>query len=158
MQRGNLYAASLAFIAGASMAASPAWAEHIKETATAGAYKVTLMVLPAESFSGPDAKMVRDGGADPNMIGGPTPPDHHLVVFVSKNGHRVKDANVSIDYREVSPSKSDWQTLKVARMHVAGKSLKTTHYGNNLALGPGRYKAAVSVNGSDKATFRFRLS
>jgi hypothetical protein len=42
-------------------------------------------------------------------------------------------------------------------MHVTGHGLATTHYGNNVRLGPGKYEARVTVNGQGPANFRFSL-
>ncbi len=123
-----------------------------------GVYSVTLKVMPAESFSGPNAEMIRDAGARPNQLDGPTQPNRHLVAFVKESGKPVKKAMVSISYRELSPKRGDWMSLPVVRMHVAGKGLETTHYGNNVKLEPGKYEARVTVNGSEPATFHFSLA
>ncbi|MGH8399338.1 MAG: hypothetical protein ACRETA_14035 [Gammaproteobacteria bacterium] len=130
---------------------------NVSKTAMAGTYSVTLKVLPAESFSGPKAEMVRDSGAEPNTLNGPVPPNHHMVAFVVKSDKPVEDATVAISYRELSPKRGKWMSLPVARMHVADKSLETTHYGNNVKLGPGSYEARVTVNGKGPATVRFSL-
>jgi hypothetical protein len=47
--------------------------------------------------------------------------------------------------------------LPVTRMHVKGKDLDTTHFGNNLFLTPGTYEARVIVDGSDPAVFHFTV-
>ncbi len=132
-------------------------ARTISETVEAGGYSVTLKVLPAESFSGPGAEMVRDGGAQPNMLKGPAHPNHHMVAFVAKSGKPVEDARVEIRYRRLSSKRARWITLPVVRMHVAGHGLKTTHYGNNLRLAAGRYEVRVTVNGEGPARFSFSL-
>jgi hypothetical protein len=129
----------------------------VPETAAAGSYQVTLKVLPAESFSGRGAEMVRDAGAEPVALGGASGPDHHLVAFVKRDGKPVESATVAIRYSRLAPKESDWMTLPVARMHVAGKSLATTHYGNNVRLTPGSYVAEVVVDGSPPAVFRFSV-
>jgi hypothetical protein len=129
----------------------------ISKTMKGGVYKITLKVLPAEYFSGPKATMVRDAGAEPVAVNGPEHPNHHLVAFVKEHGIPVEDATVSISYREVSPQKSGWTPLPVVRMYEAGKALKTTHYGNNVDLGRGKYEAQVTVNGSKPAVFHFAL-
>lgn len=133
-------------------------AQKISKTAKTGAYSITLRVLPAESFKGPHADMARDGGAEPNDINGPKHPNHHLVAFVKEKGKPVEEAKVSISYREVSPREGEWMLLPVVRMHVAGKGLETTHYGNNVKLAPGKYEVRVMVNGSEPAIFHFSLS
>ncbi|HKI70525.1 MAG TPA: hypothetical protein VKA67_13125 [Verrucomicrobiae bacterium] len=148
---------ALALALGALFVPSTARAQKISKQAKAGAYSVTLKVLPAESFKGPNAAMARDGGAQPNQIKGPEHPNHHLVVFVKLGGKPVEDANVSISYRELSPNQGAWLELSVVRMHEAGKSLRTTHYGNNVKLSPGSYEARVTVNGGPSADFHFKL-
>jgi hypothetical protein len=39
-------------------------------------------------------------------------------------------------------------------MHVAGKGLGTTHYGNNVDLPAGTYEVRVTGDGSGPASFR----
>jgi hypothetical protein len=149
---------ALVFAFGALVAPGAARAQEISQTAMAGPYAITLKVLPAESFTGPQAEMARDGGARADALNGPGHPNHHLVAFVEKSGKPVERATVSIRYRETSPAKGRWMRLPVARMHVAGKGLATTHYGNNVKLEPGSYEARVTVNGSAPAAFHFSLS
>jgi len=139
------------------MPASAAQSQAISETATAGVYSITLKVLPAESFSAPKAAMVRDGGAEPNLLNGPAHPNHHLVAFVTKGGKPVEDARVQISYRRLAPGTGAWTELPVVRMHAAGQGLETTHYGNNVRLSPGSYEVRVTVDGSGPATIRFSL-
>ncbi len=76
-----------------------AHAQNVSKTKMAGKYTVNLKVLPAEGFSGADAPMVRDGGAMPETIHGPMHPNHHMVVFIKKNGAPVEHARVKIHYR-----------------------------------------------------------
>jgi hypothetical protein len=146
------------FTFGALLVPGSAHARTVSKTAAAGAYSVTLKVLPAESFRGPKAEMVRDGGAAPDTLKGSEHPNHHLVVFVAKDGQPVESATVSISYRRLSPKKDAWSTLPVVCMHVAGHGLKTAHYGNNVRLAPGSYEVQVTVDGEGPATFRFSLS
>lgn len=134
-----------------------AQAQSVSKTAMAGAYSVALKVLPAESFRGPHAEMVRDAGAKPDLLLSPVRPNHHLVAFVREGGKPVEKADVVIRYHELSPKQGGWIQLPVVRMHVAGKGLATTHYGNNLSLAPGKYEAMVVVNGGAPAIFRFTL-
>jgi hypothetical protein len=157
MPRTRLHSA-LPVVTGALLLACVVQAQTISQNAMAGAYSVTLKVLPAESFSGPNAEMAWDGGARANLVNGPAHPNRHLVAFVEKDGKPVEDATVSIQYHRLSPPTTKWTSLPVARMHVAGKGLDTTHYGNNLQLAPGRYEARVSVNGSPRAVFTFSLA
>jgi hypothetical protein len=152
------FAVALAFALGALFTSHTVLAQKISKTAMAGDYSVTLKILPAESFTGTNAAMTRDGGAKPNEINGPEHPNHHLVAFVRQDGKPVEAATVSIRCRELSPKKGDWISVPVARMHVTGKGLQTTHYGNNVKLDPGSYEVHVTVNGSGTAVFHFSLS
>jgi hypothetical protein len=154
----TLSLAALTCAFGILLVPATARAQKISKTAMADHYSVTLKVLPAESFGGPQAEMARDGGAEANEINGPEHPNHHLVAFVREDDKPVEKATVSISYREVSPQQGEWITLPVVRMHVAGKGLKTTHYGNNVKLNPGSYETRVTVNGSEPAVFHFSLS
>ena len=153
-----LFTAALIVAFGELFAVGAARAQAVSKTAMAGAYSVNLKVLPAESFSGPTAEMVEDAGAAPVLVNGPEHPNHHMVVFIKKEGAPVEDATVSIMYRKLSPKMGKWMKLPVAQMHVAGKTLATTHYGNNLKLEPGKYEARVTVNKTNKATIQFTLS
>ena len=137
---------------------SIAQAQMIDKTAMAGVYSVTLKVMPAESFSGTHPEMVRDAGAKPNLLNGPTHPNRHLVAFVKENGKPVENAEVFIKCREISPNKGKWVRVPVVRMHMGGKGLETTHYGNNLKLDAGSYEVSVTVNGSKPAIFQFSLT
>jgi len=153
-------AAALVLALGTLLVPGSAHAQHITKTAQAGAYSVTLEVLPPEAFAGEDAPMVRDGGATPNAVDGPVDPNHHLVAFVKKDGKPVERATVTISYRKASgdmSESSDWTGLEVVRMHAAGKGVATTHYGNNVHLAPGTYDVRVSVNGSEPASFEVSL-
>lgn len=154
---GKLWLPILACAFGLAFLPIAAHAKNISKTAKTGGYSITLKVLPAESFSGASAEMTRDGGAEPNALNGPEHPNHHLVAFVKENGKPLENGTVSIRYRQVSPKKGDWMTLPVVRMHVTGKSLETTHYGNNAQLSPGKYAVQVTVNHSQPAKFRFSL-
>ena len=149
--------AVLACVVGILLVSPVAQAQKISKTVKTGAYSITLKVLPAESFAGSHAEMVRDGGAEPNDISGTEHPNHHLVAFVKMKGKPVENGVVSISYREVSPNKGEWKSLPVVRMHVAGKGLETTHYGNNVKLTPGKYEARIKVDDSGPADFHFSL-
>ena len=155
--------AALTLAVGAFLAPGVARAQNISKTATAGAYTVTLKVLPAETFTGAGAEMARDAGAAPDAVNGPGKPNHHLVAFVTKDGKPVEDATVTISYRQASANTAgsdgmgSWTALGVVRMHVAGKGPETTHFGNNVHLAAGSYDVRVSVNGSAPATFRISL-
>lgn len=130
-------------------------AQNISEVARSGPYTFNLKVLPPETFHGPNAAMAHDSGAMAMAVNGPGHPNHHLVVFIKKNGKPVEDAQVTIAYRQ--SQWAHWKELPVARMHVAGKGPETTHYGNNVDLAPGKYEVRVSADGHS-ATFRVTLS
>lgn len=118
----------------------------VSKTQKAGDYTITLRVLPAESFTGMDAQMVRDGGDEPVLEGGPAYPNHHLVAFIKKDGKPVEHARVMIEYRSIAGA--EWTKVPVVQMYVKGKGRKTTHFGNNVTLQGGKYEVRVTVNGS----------
>lgn len=99
-----------------------------------------------------------DGGADAVLMNSASKPNHHLVAFLKEGGKPVESASVIISYRELSPKKSNWTSLPVCRMHVAGQGLETTHFGNNLSLAKGEYEARVTVNKNPSVTFHFELT
>ncbi len=134
-----------------------AQAQEVSKTETAGKYSVTLKLLPAESFSGPNAEMVRDGGAKAVEANGPEQPNHHLVAFVKEADKPVEKAKVEISYRNTSAKGAKWTKLPVVRMHEAGKGMDTTHFGNNVKLAPGDYEVRVTVDGNP-ATFQISVS
>ena len=150
----SLMVFSLSFLISSNVAK----AQKISKTQMTGNISVTMKVLPAEHFKGPGAEMKWDGGANPDFMNGTSKPNHHLVVFLKKGENPDENASVNISYRELSPKTSDWKSLPVARMHVAGKGLATTHYGNNLWLAKGEYEARVTVNNNPSAIFRFDLA
>lgn len=148
------FAAALALVCAALLVPRYAQAQVISQNAMAGKYSITLKVLPAEAFMGADAEMVHDGGAKAEMVNGPMHPNHHMVVFLQQDGKPVEHARVKISYRMGTMGK--WSKLPVARMHVKGKGLATTHFGNNVLLKPGSYQVMVRVNGKS-ATFHFSI-
>lgn len=153
----SLFVAALTIVLGGVLLPIVTRAQVVSKMAKAGSYSLTLKVLPAESFTGPKAEMVRDGGANPNKVNGPEHPNHHMVVFVKQNGKPVENATVDMNYRRLSPNPTNWKLLPVVRMHVKGHGLATTHYGNNVKLGRGKYAVQVGVNGAMPATFTFSL-
>jgi hypothetical protein len=161
MMKSNFFrispAAALIFALAIVLVPGIAQTNKISETAMAGDYSVTLKVLPAESFSGAHEEMIRDGGAQPELTHSAAHPNHHLVVFIRKHGKPLEQAVVDISYRVLSSSESSWTNLPVVRMHVAGKGLGTTHFGNNVKLLAGSYEVRVTVDGSAPATFKFSL-
>lgn len=149
----SLMAVGLTFL----FLSNSAMAQNISKTTKAGNVWVTIKVLPAESFTGSKAEMAWDGGAKPHTLKDSPKPNHHLVVFVKKNEKPVEHAKVAIRYRNLSQKMSKWMTLPVARMHVVGKGLKTTHYGNNVKLEPGKYEVRIIVDKNTPAIFHFTL-
>lgn len=132
-------------------------AEEISQTTQAGPVRVTLKVLPAESFKGADASMAWDSGAKPVLLSHSPKPNHHMVVFLEIDKKPIEKANVTILYRRYRPKEGKWTLLPVARMHVKGKSLATTHFGNNVDLAPGDYEVIVIVDHNPPADFHFKL-
>ncbi len=132
-------------------------AQVISQTSKAGPVWVTLKILPAESFRGTDAKMKRDGGAKAVLLSSSPKLNHHMVVFLKMDKKPVERASVMILYRKSAPKVGNWTLLPVVRMHVAGKTLATTHFGNNVDLAPGDYEVIVVVNHNPPADFHFKL-
>jgi hypothetical protein len=145
------------FLAACLIASNAADAKNISKTETAGAVRVTLKVLPAEAFEGPHATMVRGGGAMPMLLSHSPRPNYHMVVFIERDRKPVEKANVTMLYKQLAPRKGTWTLLPVVRMHVAGKSLATTHFGNNVNLAPGDYEIIVVVNHNAPTDFHFEL-
>lgn len=157
MRKILMLAAAAAFALGGLLASCAAQAKPVSESAAVGAYQVTLKVLPAESFTGKSEEMVWDGGARPVLLGAKSQPNHHLVVFVKKDGKPVESATVRIRYRMLGNAGAPWQTLPVTRMYVKGKGRSTMHYGNNVHLPPGDYEAKVQVGNATAHVFHFTL-
>jgi hypothetical protein len=149
-------ASTVLLVLGAAGIAHAVGQHAISKTQQAGPYSVTLKVLPPESFMGSTAEMAWDGAAKPVTLGAPANPNHHLVAFIEREEKPIENADVAIVY-ERKGSASGWQTLPVARMHVADKGPSTTHFGNNVKLEPGDYQARVTVNGKDSTTFEFTI-
>lgn len=118
----------------------------VSKTQKAGEYTITLRVLPPESFTGMNAQMVRDGGDEPVLKNGPSHPNHHLVAFIKQDGKALEAGRVMIEYR--SQAGAEWTKVPVVRMHIKGKGLKSTHFGNNINMKGGKYEVRVTVNGS----------
>jgi hypothetical protein len=152
--------------------AAPAQAKAVKITHTAGRYTVELDLLDAEAFGTPmpgmpamgdgPAKMVMvaKGGADPVPMDAPSHPNHHLVVHVydATSHEAVADATVTISFTPLDASGKAAGTateVPVVVMEASGKGAASTHYGNNVTMPAGRYRADVTVNGT-KTAFRFR--
>ena len=128
-------------------------AQGVSETQKEGDYTFTLKILPAEAFTGPNATMERESGAEPNLLVSPTHPNHHMVVFITQNGKVLEDANVEIRYRHLGLKSGPWMNLPVVRMYEIGKGPETTHYGNNLTLNAGTYQVDVTIGRNPPVTF-----
>lgn len=157
MRKSSIFTSVLTFLLVTFSALQIANAQNFTRTVKVGPDSVTLKVLPAESFKGPNAKMAWDDGAKPVLLSHSPAPNHHLVAFIKKGERPVEKANVKIRYRQLMPAKGEWKSLPVARMHVAGKGLATTHFGNNVNLKPGGYEVKVTVNNNAPALFLFKL-
>lgn len=158
MRKILLFSAALAFAFGTFLASCAAQAKSLSHTTQVGPYTVTLKLLPAESFSGGHSSMEWDGGAKPHMLNQAPHPNHHMVVFVKKQGKAVEKASVSISYHRMGSQSDQWTTLPVARMYVRGEGRGTTHYGNNVLLPPGNYVVRVTINDSTPGLFHIRVS
>ncbi|MDA3920492.1 MAG: hypothetical protein PF501_07410 [Salinisphaera sp.] len=130
-------------------------------TQTVDGYTIALKVLPAEPFvSVADAKksasagaMVNGGGVEPMAKDSPKAPNHHIVVFIKKDGKTVENADVTMAYKNKNSSSAKMTSVPVTRMWVAGKGKKTMHYGNNVNMDSGEYQVQVVVNSNAKASF-----
>jgi len=158
MRKFLFIAAALAFTLGTFLASCAAQAKSLSRTAQIGPYTVTLKLLPAESFAGGHSDMEWDGGAKPHMLNQAPHPNHHMVVFVKKQGKAVEKASVGISYRLMGTASQKWTTLPVARMYVRGEGRGTTHYGNNVLLAPGNYVVRVTIDGANPHLFHIRVS
>jgi hypothetical protein len=146
--------ATVILMLGAFLVPGAVRAQNINQVAKSGRYTFNLKLLPPETFHGAHAEMMHDSGAKAVAVNGSEHPNHHLVVFIKKDGKPVEDAQVNITYRR---GQGAWKELPVARMHVAGKGPETTHYGNNVNLARGKYEVRVTVAGAKYATFHFTL-
>lgn len=158
MTRRKILVSLMAVSLGFFFSMNVAKAQVVSKTKMAGKVSVTMRVLPAETYEGAGAEMKWDGGASAVTMNSTPKPNHHLVAFLKEGGKPVENASVMISYRELSPKKSDWTSLPVCRMHVAGKGMDTAHFGNNLWLAKGEYEARITVNKNPSVMFRFDLT
>ena len=158
MTKRKIFISLMMISMGLFFSANVAKAQVVSKTKMAGKVSVTLKVLPAETFEGANADMKWDGGAEAVTMNSASKPNHHLVAFLKEGGKPVENASVMISYRELSPKKTDWTTLPVCRMHVAGQGMETTHFGNNLWLAKGNYEARVTVDNHPPVLFHFELT
>ena len=147
-----ILAPALALAATVVPASTRATEQNVSASGKTGPYEVTLEILPPETFRGDHPAMAWDGGFRPVRIDGPKHPNHHMVVFVKRNGEPVEYAAVDIRFRPAGEPDASWTSLPVARMHDARKGRQTTHFGNNVDLAAGSYAVAVDVDGSTPTT------
>ena len=158
MRKILLFAAALVFAFGTFLASCAAQAKSLSRTAQVGPYAVTLKVLPAESFAGGHSAMEWDGGAKPHLLTQAPHPNHHMVIFVKKQGKPVEKATVGISYRRMGTRSQEWTHLPVARMYVRGEGRGTMHYGNNVLLTPGNYVIQVTIDDATPHLFHIRIN
>jgi hypothetical protein len=96
-------------------------------------------------------------GARPVQPNDPAHPNHHLVVHVydAVTGHPVLDAKVEMIVAGPFPATRRTR-VPIVEMQAVGGGAKSTHYGNNVTLQPGRYTVFVTVNGKATAAFAIR--
>ncbi len=141
----------------------------VTSTQVAGNYRIELNVLPPEPFyTAADASarhvkqgMLVTGGATPVEPTDSPPPNHHLIVHAFDRGsHALVDARVTLSFRPVDATgrpTGDSVAVPVVVMQAIGSGPSSTHYGNNVVMGPGVYDVTVTVNGT-AATFRIKVS
>ena len=126
---------------------------------TVASYRVELHVLSAEPFfSKQDVAdkhvkegMEIEGGATPVPPDADSHPNHHLVlhIFKRRGGAVVTDAKVTMSFVAVDANGKPVGTpteVPVVVMQAIGEGPASTHYGNNVAMPPGRYNVIVKVN------------
>lgn len=160
-----------AVVAGGVLLAAP-MAASATNTTTAithhkGGYTITLKLLPAEHWTKNDAhassgKIQWLGGAKAVKLDNKIQPNHHLAVFLRKDGHPVEKANVRIRYKGPEVKQTNWEqehwTVEpVARLDVAGKGVASTHYGNNAFLKSGVYLVDVTINHNVESRFHLHV-
>ncbi len=141
----------------------------VTSTQVAGDYRIELHVLPPEPFyTTADVAarhltqgMLITGGATPLEPTGTPPPNHHLIVHVfdGKSGQTLVDAKVALSFRPLDATgrpAGKTVVVPVVEMQAIGSGSASTHYGNNVVIGPGAYRVTVTVNGT-AATFRIKL-
>lgn len=159
MTRSAGYLAGTALLCGAFLAgpASASAASHTQSiTHETKGWTITLKLLPAETFAhvvkpSTQGEMYVRGG-----LGRPLPAakaNHHLVVFLKHDGQAVTNAKVTLRYRRQKPRHAGWHKVPVVRMDIAGKGARTTHYGNNVLLKPGKYDVSTSIDGRNRTHF-----
>lgn len=134
-------------------------ADAAMQKRTVASYRVELHILPAEPFfSKQDVvdKHVKEGmeiegGAAPVPPDADSHPDHHLVVhiFNRRSGAVVTDAKVTMSFVAVDANGKPVGAptdVPVVVMQAIGGGPASTHYGNNVAMPPGRYNVIVDVN------------
>lgn len=148
-----------AALLGGAMLATPLAASAASNTQSithkTQGWTFTLKLLPAETFA---HKTNSSTQGEMNKLGGRQPvpqakANRHLVVFLKHNGKPVEHATVQMRYQQIKPRHTSWKQVPVVRMDIVGKGMKTTHFGNNVLLNPGKYKVDVTVNHKVKSDF-----
>jgi len=137
-------------------------AADVMQAKTAGAYRIELHVLPAEPFftkqEVADKQVTEgmeiEGGAAPVPPNADSHPNHHLVahVFDRQTGKVVTDATVTMSFAPLDAngkSAGAPVAVPVVIMQAIGGGARSTHYGNNVTMPPGRYNVMIAVNGSN---------
>ncbi len=145
-------------------AMAPAHARNVEQSKTVGPYRVELQILPPEPFytravansQHPADGMLFIGGAVPVQPDSAAHPNHHLIVqvFDRKTGTAVTNARVTLMYEELGDRGRPVGmavTVPVATMQAIGRGPKSTHYGNNVVIGPGTFRVVVVVDGLQTA-------
>lgn len=136
-----------------------AWAASgtiFSKTEVSGAYKVTLVLGPAEMMSahGTAGERVMGGkmstcamGKSSGMSMGGAACNYHLEahVYSTRTGAVVTNARVVMTISSAATHKKMW--LPIMTMESARSGRKDFHYGNNVHLEMGRYTVVVTVNG-----------
>lgn len=137
----------------------------VTETAMAGPYRLTLYVGPLEPMytmtqvkeKHPKTGEVMVSGTmvmSGMGMAGPAP-NHHLEVHVydGRSGKTITRATVSITIRDAMGK--EIEVLPIATMYGINEGMSDFHYGNNVALKPGKYQVETQVN---KTTTIFKVT
>lgn len=161
---------SLALIAGIAapsrgIAAMEVRPHPVQLTQVSGAYRFVLVMLPAEPYvTGAEVRrrhltegMLVVRGARPVQPNDPAHPNHHLVVHVYDvaTGNPVVGAKVEMTVAGPAPGTRRVR-VPIVEMQAVGGGAKSTHYGNNVYLRPGRYTVFVTVNRKANVAFAIR--
>lgn len=150
----------------ASSSSSIASTPEIEQNATTAHYKLMLVVAAPEQmlqmcqFTTQTSGMVMVQGAMSNMTTNMSSSmgEYHLVVHVYDitTGATVVPPLSSVSITATN-SAGMGMSVPVVEMFDAGQGPASMHYGNNVALAPGKYTVMVTVMG-EEATFNVTLS